>query len=417
MKKIISILLIACGIFSACSSGDEDFFKGDTPEIAPGVYSCDLVISSEAGKSSEHVTRGIDNLGNFTNEYPSDFIYVHSADNGEGGDHKVLKVPLKEVVFCDGCRGVHLEMEVNEGEGGYTIRNSDGRSITLGEDEEVYFSSYPDAYWHADKVYESPVTGSDVFNQTEGVNEELLKSETYSKEDLINLLQQGAPQITLTRHCTGFRTTFMFTNVKYSGEHNYTVSENSWGEYLPGTKPSDFYIKLYLGPNFCHDYDIFNNAVPTTDQGGYYVTNNNEYLPLDYIAYSTSGATGDPTLIYSYFGFGYATETGNILMAPLNLNEHVGDIHEFSIYVFIKYMPEGSEINTTSDENSMWLRVPIPDMTDLANRVHNLIVALDIHELENIINQPAATGFTRAGWNKPRELKLKYPVKVLNIEE
>ena len=80
-------------------------------------------------------------------------------------------------------------------------------------------------------------------------------------------------------------------------------------------------------------------------------------------------------------------------------------------------MPEGSEINTTSDENSMWLRVPIPDMTDLANRVHNLIVALDIHELENIINQPAATGFTRAGWNKPRELKLKYPVKVLNVQE
>lgn len=417
MKKIISILLIACGIFSACSSGDEDFFKGDIPEIAPGVYSCDLVISSEAGKSSEHVTRGIDGLGNFTNEYPSNYIYVHSADNGEGGDHKVLTVPLKEVVFCDGCRGVHLEMEVNEGEGGYTIRNSKGESITLGEDEEVYFSSYPEAYWHADKVYESPVTGSDVFNQTEGVNEELLKSETYSKEDLVNLLQQGAPQITLTRHCTGFRTTFMFTNVKYSGEHNYNVSENSWEEYLPGTKPSDFYIKLYLGPNFCHDYDIFNNTVPTTDQGGYYVTNNNEYEPLEQVVYTTSGATSDPTLVYTYWGFGYGTETGNILMAPLNLNEHVGDIHEFSIYVFIKYMPEGSEINTTSDENSMWLRVPIPDMTDLANRVHNLIVALDIHELENIINQPAATGFTRVGWSEPRELKLKYPVKVISIEE
>ena len=409
---------MVCGLFTACSNDKEDFFNGNTPDIAPGVYSTDLVLSAETGRSVENVTRGIDGLGNFTNEYPFDVIYVHSADNGEDGNHKVLEVPLKEVSFCDGCRGVHLEMEVNDGETGYTIRNSKGESITLGENEQVYFSSYRDAYWHADKVYESPVTGSDVFNQTEGVNEELLKSEVYSKADLVALLQQGEPQITLTRHCTGFRTTFMFTNVKYAGEHNYTVSENSWTEYLPNTKPGDFYIKLYLGPNFCHDYDIFNNTVPLTDQGGYYVTNNNEYQPLEYVAYSTSGATSEPTLIYSYFGFGYGTETGNILMAPLNLNEQVGDIHEFSIYVFIKYMPEGTEINTTSDENSMWLRVPIPDMTNLANRVHNLIVAIDIHELENIIEHSQSVNtLTRGFWKTPKEMELKYPYEVINIEE
>lgn len=418
MKKYISIILIACGLFSACSNDNEDFFKGDTPDIAPGVYSSDLVLSSESGQSSEHVTRGIDNMGNFTNEYPFDYIYIHSADNGEGVEHKVLKVPLKEVIFCEDCRGIHLEMEVNEDSEGYTITNSEGQSITLRDNENVYFSSYPNAYWHADVTNSTPVTESPVFIQTDGVNEELLKSDVYSKADLVNLLQQGAPQISLTRHCTGFRTTFMFTNVTSNDGHMFAINEATWGTYLPGTKPSDFYIKLYLGPNFCQNYDIFNNSVPETDMGGYYVTNNNEYLPLEYVAHLTSGATSDPTQVYTYFGFGYGTETGKILMAPLNLNEGVGDIHEFSIYVFIKYMPDGSDINTSSDENSVWLRVPIPDMTDLANRMHNLIVALDIHELEEVIQKTSETNYTRGICNMTTiEMKLKYPAKIINIQQ
>ena len=416
MKRYLGIFaIVACGLLCGCSNEDDAVFTEGTAEIEPGVYSADIVLDAESGKTSDHTTRGIDNLGNFTNEYPFDYIYVHSADNGVGVEHKVLKVPLKEVVFCDGCRGVHLEMEVEDGEGGYTITNSDGQAITLAEGEEVYFSSYPDAYWHADKAFESPVTGSDVFNQTEGINEELLKSGTYTKEELASLLQEEAPQILLTRHCTGFRTTFMFTNVQYSGEHNYTVSENTWNRYLPGTKPSDFYIKLYIGNNFCHDYDIFNDAVPETDMGGYYVTNQNEYQPLEYVAYTTSGATSDPSLLYSYFGFGYGTETGNILIAPLNLNSNVGAIQEFSIYVFIKYAPEGN-VSLTDDSNSMWLRVPIPDMTNLANRVHNLIVALDIHELQHIIDKTnEAQATTRSPWQMPQRMELKHPYKVIDV--
>lgn len=210
----------------------------------------------------------------------------------------------------------------------------------------------------------------------------------------------------------------MFTNVTSNDGHMFEINEATWGTYLPRTKPSDFYIKLYLGPNFCQNYDIFNNSVPETDMGGYYVTNNNEYLPLEYVAYSTSGATSDPTQIYTYFSFGYGTETGKILMAPLNLNEGVGDIHEFSIYVFIKYMPDGSDINTSSDENSVWLRVPIPDMTDLANRMHNLIVALDIHELEEVIQKTSETNYTRGICNMTTiEMKLKYPAKIINIQQ
>lgn len=418
MKKYISIFLIACGLFSSCSNDNEDFFKGDTPDIAPGVYSSDLVLQSETGQSTENITRGVDDLGNFTNEYPFEVIYVHSADNGESGDHKVLEVPLKDVVFCNGCRGMHLEMEVKEDGEGYTIRNSDGESITLTDDESVYFSSYPYAYWHAEPIDGTPVGDSPVFQQTEGVNEELLKSEIYSKEDLVNLLQQGAPQIPLTRHCTGFRTTFMFTDVTSQGGHSFSIAtEEQWATFLHGTKPSDFYIKLYLGPNFCEDYDILNNSVPETDRGGYYVTNNNEYISLKQVVYVTSGATSEPSEVYSYWGFGYGTETGNILMAPLNLNEGVGNIQDFSIYVFIKYMPEGSEINTTSDNNSVWLRVPIPDMTDLANRMHNLIVALDVHELEEVMQKTSTTTLTRGIWNKPIELELNHPIKIINIQQ
>lgn len=416
MKKCFGIFAIAvCGFLCGCSGEDDAVFADDTADVAPGVYSADLMFEAEAGKSSDHTTRGIDGMGNFTNEYPFNYIYVHSADNGQGVDHKVLKVPLKEVVFCDNCRGVHLEMEVKDGEGGYTITNSEGESITLTEGEEVYFSSYPRAYWHAEKMFESPVTSSDVFKQTEGVNEELLRSDTYSKDELAALLQQEAPQILLTRHCTGFRTTFMFTNVEYQGEHNYSVSENTWARYLPGTKPSDFYIKLYMGNNFCHDYDIFNDAVPEADMGGYYVTNQNQYQQFEYVAYSTSGATSDPALMYSYFGFGYGTETGNILIAPLNLNDNVGDIQDFSIYVFIKYAPDGN-VNLNDDSNSMWLRVPIPDMTDLANRVHNLIVALDIHELQHIVDKTnEAQATTRSPWQAPMRMELKHPYKVIDV--
>lgn len=418
MKKYISIFLIACGLFSSCSNDNEDFFKGDTPDIAPGVYSSDLVLQSETGQSTENITRGVDDLGNFTNEYPFEVIYVHSADNGESGDHKVLEVPLKDVVFCNGCRGVHLEMEVNEEGEGYTIRNAKDEFITLSDDEQVYFSSYPDPYWHATPTDGTPVKDRPVFQQTEDVNEELLKSDLYSKEDLVNLLQQGAPQIGLTRHCTGFRTTFMFTNVRSTTGRRFNIdSEEEWAEFLPDTKPTDFYIKLYLGPNFCEYYDILNNSVPETDMGGYYVTNNNEYLPLDYVGYITSGSSSDPTQAYSYTGFGYGTEDGNILMAPLNLNDGVGNIQDFSIYVFIKYMPEGSEINTTSDNNSAWLRVTIPDMTDLANRSHNLIINLDVHELEEVMQKVSTTTLTRGIWNKPIEIKLKHPIKIINIQQ
>ena len=67
----------------------------------------------------------------------------------------------------------------------------------------------------------------------------------------------------------------MFTNVDDYGGPNqpfYGVTEGTWGKYLEGTKPEDFYIKLYVGPNFCHSYDIYKNSVPEDDKGGYYVT-------------------------------------------------------------------------------------------------------------------------------------------------
>ena len=63
-----------------------------------------------------------------------------------------------------------------------------------------------------------------------------------------NDLECFTPKITLKRHCTGFSVVFMFTNVDESeslGYHDYSVTPVTWRNYLPGTTPDDFYIKLY----------------------------------------------------------------------------------------------------------------------------------------------------------------------------
>lgn len=204
----------------------------------------------------------------------------------------------------------------------------------------------------------------------------------------------------------------MFTNVDESeslGYHDYSVTPVTWRNYLPGTTPDDFYIKLYIDPNFCHTYDIFNNSVPEDDKGGYYVIQNNKYIPLTSVDFGNSGLGGTEGV--SYVGLGYATSLEDILLAPLNSSM---DLTNFAIYAFVKYMPNGGDVD--SDAGSVWLKIPIEDISFTFNRVHNFIIALDINELKDVMDLTGANTLTRGYWNEPTQIELKHHAIVKHFE-
>ena len=166
------LAVLAISLLSCMDSQDE---VKPVETVKPGVYATDITLYAEQGEDPDINTRGLDTEnGEFTNVYPYDYIYIHSADNMEDGNHKSLRIPLKEVEYCDECKGIHLEMEVLDNDGGYTITSSEG-SITLSNSESVYFSTISTPYWEAEVEGATPVSGSDVFVESDA-NSELLKS-------------------------------------------------------------------------------------------------------------------------------------------------------------------------------------------------------------------------------------------------
>lgn len=406
----LTIVVCACAFFSSCSSS-EDFLADNTGNGTTRVFSTNIIFEAESGEKEDYVTRGIGNQG-FTNDYPYDYIYVHSTTD----ESKTLKVKLKEVEYCDECRGIQLKMEIKDGEDGYTLYNDQGEAIKLAEGEEVYFSSYPSTVWEATPLEQkTPVSGQDVFAKNDDVNIELLRSElTYGEAALEELLQAPAPQVLLKRHCTGFTINFMFTNVDAMGgpdQLSYSVNAATWEQYLPGTSPDDFYIKLYVGPNFCHTYNIFANTTPEDDKGGYYVIQDNQYVALESVIFTNGGLVTDDPVVYT--GLGYKTAGEDILVAPLNT---AMDLSNFAVYVFIKYAPDGTDEN--NDAGALYLKIPIKDMTFTLNRIHNFVLCLDINELKHVIElTQSMQATTRSYWESPIELKLAHPVIVKHYTE
>ena len=427
MKKInIIIAITLCAIFGSCSN-EENYFEDSTKgEAVPGTYYADLLLSTESSKSVNMITRGgPDEYGKFTDVYPYEYIYLHSADNltKEEG-HQVIEIPLKEVEFCDGCKGIHLKMTVLDNEEGYTVANEAGNKITLGNDDKVYFSTEPDTYWTPTIIADenSPVSGRDVFVQDDNNHEILRSANEYSKEDLIALLQEGEPHIDMERHCTAFKTFFMFTDVKNGEGGFYNITTSAWKEALGGEEyaPENFYIKLYIGPNFTDKYNVYSDNTDNAD-GGFYVTNQQQYMQFGVSENGNSGEIDtdgdgklDTYIKFSYRGYGYQTQAGNYLISPLNTNIPV---EEFSIYAFVKYTPDITqepEDFLTSDEGAKWFEVQIPRMTLETNTVHWITLAFDINNLkvftteENVL----APSQTRAK-ESPEKIELKYPVKAI----
>ena len=431
IRKAIHIVfvIIFMTMISSCSTDEYNFTEATNEEIniTPGLYTTDIVLSAKESNN----TRSINN-GQFTNEYPYDYIYIHSADE----PHQALKVNLKDVYYCNGCQGIHLEIEVNDDGETYTIYNGERgaegtESITLNKKDSVYFSTIPTSTWKAEMAtHQTPIEtaiSQDVFVDTDGINEELLRSQYFfDLQDLINLTlvdeSTGTyPHIYMERHCTGFRAYFMFTDP--DGE--YTLSTTLWNLFF--NKPYDnFYTKIYFGPNFCHEYDIRNNIVISEDNGGYYSSNAEEYKPFEKVS---SGQTGDgtpehPTMTYQ--GFGYMTEGGHYLLTPLNKNIHA---EEFRFYVFIKYWDgdgEPDEEWLKSDEGAKWFEVKLENISLDPNMIHYIILTLSYKDLlkefpESAKNTSSATSsstLTR-GWfenRAPQEIDIK-PVDVKVITE
>lgn len=391
---LIGISLLFCGGLMSCTDDTET--TDVQQSVKPGLYSIDITLTAEPGVKSE--TRGLDTEnGEFTNVYPYDYIYIHSAKTDS--THQSIRIPLKNVEHCDGCKGIHMQVEVEENGGGYIIRAGEAE-MTLSADDEVYFSTIEGPYWEAKTSGATPVSGSDVFVQNDDINKELLKSKTYTKDKLVNLMQQDISTITMTRHVTGFRVYFMFTHVTADGSTENSIDSVKWSTELE-CNPGDFSIKLYLGPNFCHQYDVLNDKVASDDVGGYYATNNQTYQKFERVQYSyTTGDNG----IGLYQGFGYVTDASNYLLSPLNTSIPAAD---FSIYAFIKYKSS----DDSSDEGASWFQAQIPGITLEPNRIHYIIMAFDIEDLRSQFLTTTTT-LSRTPWSAPRKIDIK-PIKVI----
>lgn len=393
---LIGISLLFCGGLMSCTDDTET--TDVQQSVKPGLYSIDITLTAEPGVKSE--TRGLDTEnGEFTNVYPYDYIYIHSAKTDN--THQSIRIPLENVEHCDGCQGIHMQVEVKDEEngGGYIIRAGEAE-MTLSADDKVYFSTIEGPYWEAETSGATPVSGSNVFVQNDEINKELLKSQTYTKDELIDLMQQDISTITMTRHVTGFRVYFMFTHVTADGSTENSIDSVKWSTELK-CNPDDFSIKLYLGPNFCHQYDVLNDAVVSGDEGRFYATNNQTYQPFEQVRYAYSTGSGG---IGIYEGFGYVTDASNYLLSPLNTSIPATD---FSIYAFIKYKSS----DYSSDEGASWFQAQIPGITLETNRIHYIIMAFDIEDLRSQF-LPATTTLSRTPWSAPRKIGIK-PIKVI----
>lgn len=403
MKIRVLIFFILAGILGSCSDKNDDATE-QVEYVEPMLYSIDLMMQANEGSSDESiVTRGVNYVDSyFTNQYEGDYIYVHSADNYNDDRHQVLQVPIEpEVLACDSC-GIHLQIDV-KADNSYTITSGEN-SINISRGGEVYFSNLPTPYWEAEvKEKASPITHNyDIFVRSEEKNIELLRSrDDYSLNELLQIAVDN-PRIPLGRHCTGFRANVMFSSYPGWGT-NYTLEIDQFYYLLSqdatiqelGLSESDytldhFYIKLFVGPWFAQTFDMFNRSVPENDEGGYYVSgynldNQNTYKPFSFLDYSyhkePSGENPGGAALYS--GIGYRTETEEILLAPMNLNITGSQI--FTVYVFVKYVKDNSNVDLVSDANSFYFDVQLSSLSTTPNIIHRAVLVFSYEELVNII--------------------------------
>ena len=412
---LISIFFLFVILLQSCS---DKIDEQHSSYVEPMLYSIDLMMQTYDGVEGNEsiVTRGID-YGNshFTNEYTDEYIYIHSADSYTDDRHQVLAVPLEDnVEACgDSKCGIHLQIEVHKDQS-YTI-TAEGNSINIAAGQKVYFSNILTAQWEAEFTEDaSPITQDyDIFKRS-GANKELLRSATknygsrvvedgnYTVDDLLALAVES-PQIPLSRHCTGLRVNLMFSKAdKYGG--GYTLHKEDLADFLSESSElinlgltkenltiDHFYIKLYLGPSFCHTFDMYNKTVPDSDEGGFYVSGSdasheNTYRKFAEFKYTKHKESDDNEESTDFRGVGYRTLTEEILLSPLNLN--ISSSTSFIVYAFVKYIEDPttiSEEELNSNEGSFYFNVQLTSLDTQPNKIHRAVLVFNYEELANVV--------------------------------
>lgn len=392
---IMGMLAICMGMMSC--QDDEDT---NISTIKPGTYSADIIVNSESG--STNYSRGIDvEKGIFTSTYEQEYIYLHHV-NEKGNEEigKALYIPMRKDCGEDKCFNIQVIVNDNNT---YTIttKNEEGasQSITLNEDEKIYFSTMEGREWSSKTLLpnESPIKGQ-IFEQPSdeaGVkSREILKSDFYTGSQLSELITGDTQYIDLTRHVTGFKIHILFTNANVAENEDHIIDLDGWHNAFNAlgedVNPENFNIKIYFGPNFAQYYDILKD---NSEGFGYYASNNQTYASFEEVNKTYNDI--------AYIGYGY--NTTNTLLSPLYLG---APNEEFRIYMCIQYKDkdkEGQEFYTV---------IRPKNLTMNTNTIHHIILAFDVHDLIPIVPEEGETYSTRSSSSTFQKIDIK-PIKVI----
>ena len=387
---IMGMLAICMGMMSC--QDDEDT---NISTIKPGTYSADIIVNSESG--STNYSRGINvEKGIFTSTYEQDYIYLHRV-NAEGNGEEALYIPMRTDCGEDKCFNIQVTKNENGDNISYTIIAEDGtpQSMTINANEQIYFSTMKDQIWESEtsSTNLSPIKDITILQQPTKVEDiksrEILRSELYTGEGLLELMTGDTQYIDLTRHVTGFKIHILFTNANVTEDQPHTITIDEWNEVLEleGEKTfENFKIKIYFGPNFAQWYDILNDK---SEGFGYYASNNQTYVSFEEVKQTYNNI--------AYTGYGY--NTTNTLLSPLYTGAPNG---EFRIYMCIKYN-EGQQFYT---------EIRPKNLTMNTNTIHHIILAFDVHDLIPIVTEEGGTYSTRSSSSTFQKIDIK-PIKVI----
>lgn len=397
LKKITNVLLLISFITAFLACTDEK--TSENVPISSGTYLRSVCVQSDTG--SEPTTKAMDNEV-FTAEYDAEFIYIHSYDTDESEDRWVrYPVNGEEIENCS--KGFHLNIEVTEsGEYEITGQNESGepKTITFQSGEQVYFSSTQSELWEGKTSTNSPLSQQTVLIRDEdegGANSaELYRSQNYSIESLVTGASGVSNGILMERKCSAFLVFFLFTDP----DNRYQIWEESDWERLTGTKVSDWYGKIYLGPCFSNEYDIEKEDASNNTTSGYYASWGQTYHVFEDLVYQGGSGAGQGAQYFEGFGVN-TVET--YLITPYDVN-YEGNM---TFYAFLKYQDSDAD-----DEGAKWFTyefdAPVPEF----NTTNIYAVICDIDDLA-AFTSPSSDTRSITG---PQKIDLQ-PIEVIHIQE
>ena len=350
MKQILILLTIcigSCLFTTSCTDNDNIDNNVSSKPVEPGIY----YVGMKLNATREATTKGVDANINFDTFYDYTYIYLHKKN--EGGTEETIQFPVWK---CDECAenevGIRYRICIQEdGSAIITPIKSDGehdntQQMTLTENDECYFSSWPTAEWQlGDEQISAETVGNEdyhFFYRNQENNKEIYRSEdNYSIADL-----QSDGDLSIVRACAGFNLLGLFYDSSnpvdkfgQSGKR-YPMSETIFEDIMKSS-PDEWYIKIYIGgDSYPNQYNI-ESETSTSSQNGYYSSGDGskfseedidtqQYLPFSQREYGQGEN--------SYEAYGYYTkgkdentgEIGNHLFTPVT-----GE--EVNVYILVKH--------------------------------------------------------------------------------